>query len=84
MHWPLLHQNHRSGQVFDAEKYNIINYQWFCAYYYKINLIEMVLVIEFTCICHHAVMQTLLNVVKIYLAFIDRLRHRDDLISRTH
>ena len=84
MHWPLLHRNRPSGQVFDAERYNIINYQWFCAYYYKINLIEMVLVNEFTRIYHHAVMQTLLNVVKIYLAFIDRLRHRDDLISRTH
>ena len=84
MHWPLLHRNHPSGQVFDAERYNIINYQWFCACYYKINLIEMVSVIEFACIYHHAVMQTLLNVVKIYLAFIDRLRHRDDLISRPH
>ena len=84
MHWPLLHGNHPSGQVFDAKKYNIINYRWFCAHTYKINLIALVLVIEFARIYHHAVMQTLLNVVKIYLAFIDRLRHRDDLISRTH
>ena len=84
MHWPLLHRNHPSGQVFDAERYNIINYQWFCAYSYRINLIEMVSVIEFTRIYHHAVMQTLLNVVKIYLAFIDRLRHCDDLISGAH
>ena len=84
MHWPLLHRNHPSGQVCDAERYNIINYQWFCAYSYRINLIEMVLVIEFTRIYHHAVMQTLLNVVKIYLAFIDRLRHRDNLISGAH
>ena len=44
----------------------------------------MVSVIEFTRIYHHAVMQTLLNFVKIYLAFIDRVRHRVDLISRTH
>ena len=82
MHWPLLHRNHPSRQ--DAERYNIINYQWFCSCSYRINLIEMVSVIEFTRIYHHAVMQTLLNVVKIYLAFIDRVRHRDDLISRTH
>ena len=84
MHWPLLHRNHPSGQVFDAERYNIINYQWFCAYSNKINLIELVSVIEFTCIYHHAVMQTLLNFVKIYLAFIDRVRHLNDLISRAH
>ena len=84
MHWPLLHQNHSSGQVFDAERYNIMNNQWFCAYSYRIKLIEMVLVIEFTRIYHHAVMQTLLNFVKIYLAFIDRLSDRDDLISRAH
>ena len=84
MHWPLLHRYHPSGQVFDAARYNIINYQWFCACSYRINRIEMVSVIEFTRIYHHAVMQTLLNFVKIYLAFIDRLRHRDDLISRTH
>ena len=84
MHWPLLHRNHPSGQGFDAERYNIMSYQWFCAYSYRINLIEMVLVIDFTRIYHHAVMQTLLNFVKIYLAFIDRLRHRDDLISRAH
>ena len=70
--------------MFDAERYNIINFEWFCAYSYRINLIEMVSVIEFACIYHHAVMQTLLNFVKIYLAFIDRLRHRDDLISRAH
>ena len=82
MHWPLLHRNDPSAQ--DAERYNIINYQWFCAYSYRINLIEMVSVIEFTRIYHHAVMQTLLNVVKIYLAFIDRLRHCDDLISGAH
>ena len=82
MHWPLLHRNDPSTQ--DAERYNIINYQWFCAYSYRINLIEMVSVIEFTRIYHHAVMQTLLNVVKIYLAFIDRLRHCDDLISGAH
>ena len=84
MHWPLLHRNHPSPQVFDAERYNIINYQWFCAYSSKINLIEMVLVIEFTRNYHHAVMQTLLNFVKIYLAFIDRVRHRNDLISLAH
>ena len=48
MHWPLLHRNHPSGQVFDAKRYNIINYQWFCAYTYRINLIQMVSVIEFT------------------------------------
>ena len=48
IHRPLLHRNHSSGQVFDAERYNIINYQWFCAYSYRINLIEMVSVIEFT------------------------------------
>ena len=84
MHWPLLHRNHPSGQVFDAERYNIVNYQWFCACSYRINLIEMVSVIEFTRIYHHAVMQTLLNFVKIYLAFIDRVKHRVDLISRTH
>ena len=79
MHFPLLHRNHPRGQVFDAERYNIMNNQWFCVYSY-----EMVLVIEFTRIYHHAVMQTLLNVVKIYLAFIDKLRHSDDLISWTH
>ena len=84
MHRPLLHRNHPSGQVFDAERYNIMNYQWFCADTYRIYLIEMVSVIEFTRIYHHAVMQTLLNVVKIYLAFIDRMRHCDDLISRAH
>ena len=84
MHWPLLHRNNPSEQMFDAERYNIINYQWFCAYSYGVNLIEMVSVIEFTRIYHHAVMQTLLNFVKIYLAFIDRLRHRDNLIFRTH
>ena len=58
--------------------------QCFCGYSYRINLIEMVSVIEFTRIYHHAVIQTLLNFVKIYLAFIDRLSHRDDLISRAH
>ena len=82
MHWPLLHRNHPSRQ--DAERYNNMNNQWFCAYSYRIKLIEMVSVIEFTRIYHHAVMQTLLNVVKIYLAFIDRLSHCDDLISRAH
>ena len=82
MHWPLLHRNVPSKQ--DAEKLNIKNYQWFCAYSYRINLIEMVLVIDFTRIYHHAVMQTLLNFVKIYLAFIDRVSHSDDLISRAH
>ena len=82
MHWPLLHRNDPSRQ--DAVRYNIMNYQWFCACSYRINLIEMVLVIEFTRIYHHVVMQTLLKFVKIYLAFIDRLRHRDILISRTH
>ena len=82
MHWPLLHRNHPSRQ--DAERYNIMNNQWFCAYSYRIKLIEMVSVIEFTCIYHHAVMQTLLNFVKIYLAFIDRLSDRDDLVSRAH
>ena len=81
MHWPLLHRNKPSAQ--DAETYNIMKYHWICAYSYRINLIEMVSVIEFTRIYHHAVMQTLLNFVKIYLAFIDRLRHRDDLISGT-
>ena len=84
MHWPLLHRNVPSGQGFDAEKLNIMSYQWFCACSNRINLIEMVLVMEFTRIYHHAVMQTLLNFVKIYLAFIDRLRHRDDLISLAH
>ena len=84
MHWPLLHRNHPSGQVFDAERYNIMINQWFCGYSYRINLIEMVSVIEFTRIYHHAVIQTLLNFVKIYLAFIDRLSDRDDLISRAH
>ena len=64
MHWPLLHRNHPSGQ--DAVKYDIMNYhQWFCAYSNRINLIQMVSVIEFTRIYHHAVMQTLLNFVKI-------------------
>ena len=33
MHWPLLHRNHSLGQVFDAKRHNIMNYQWFCAYY---------------------------------------------------
>ena len=61
MQWPLLHRNHPSPQVFDAERYNIMNNQWFCAYSYRINLIEMVSVIEYTRIYHHAVMQTLLN-----------------------
>ena len=60
------------------------HHQWFCAYSYRITLIEMVSVIEFTRIYHHAVMQTLLNFVKIYLAFIDRVSHDDDLISRAH
>ena len=82
MHWPLLHRNDPSRQ--DAERYNIISYQWFCAYSNKITLIEMVSVIEFTRIYHHAVMQTLLNFVKIYLAFIDRVRHRDNLIFLAH
>ena len=84
MHWPLLHRNHSSEQVFDAERYNIMNYQWFCAYSYRINLIEMISVIDFTRIYHHAVMQTLLNFVKVYLAFIDKLSHREDLISQAH
>ena len=48
MHWPLLHRNHSPGQVLDAEKYHIMNIQWFRAYSCRINLIEMVLVIEFT------------------------------------
>ena len=62
-----------------------MNYhQWVCAYSYRINLIEMVLVIEFTRIYHHAVMQTLLKFVKIYLVFIDRVSHHDDLISWAH
>ena len=83
MHWPLLHRNVFSRQ--NAVKYNIMNYhQWFCAYSYRINLIETVLVIEFTRIYHHAIMQTLLNFVKIYLAFIDRVSHHDDLISWAH
>ena len=76
-----------SGQVFDAEKYNIIINQWFCAlnaYSYRINGIEMVLVIEFTRIYYHAVMQTLVSFEKLCLAFIDRLSHRDDLISWIH
>ena len=47
--------------MFDAERCNIMNNQWFCAYSYKINLIEMISVIEFTRIYHPAVMQTLLN-----------------------
>ena len=61
MHWPLLHRNDSSGQVFDAERYIMINYQWFCACSYRINLIEMVSVIEFTRIYHHAAMHTLLK-----------------------
>ena len=61
-----------------------MNNQWFCAYSYRINLIEMISFIEFTRIYHHAVMQTLLNFVKIYLAFIDKLSHREDLISQAH
>ena len=32
IHRPLLHRNHPSGQVFDAEKYNIMKIQWFCVY----------------------------------------------------
>ena len=85
MHWPLLHRNHPSGQVFDAKRYNIMNHhQWFCAYSYRINLIEMASVIEFTRIYHHAVMQTLLNVVKLYIALIDRMSHDDNLISQAH
>ena len=82
MHCRLLHRNDSPRQ--DAERYNIMNNQWFCGYSYRINLIEMVSVIEFTRIYHHAVMQTLLNFVKIYLAFIDRLSDRDDFISRAH
>ena len=83
MHWPLLHRNVPSRQ--NAVKYNIMNHhQWFCAYSYRINLIEMVSVIEFTRIYHHAVMQTLLNFVKLYIAFIDRVNHYDDLISQAH
>ena len=83
MHWPLLHRNVSSRQ--NAVKYNIMNYhQWFCAYSYRINLIETVSVIEFTRIYHHAIMQTLLNFVKIYLAFIDRVSHHDDLIFWAH
>ena len=77
MHRPLLHRNHSSPQVFDAEKYNIMNNQWFCAYYYRINLIEMVSVIEFTRIYHHAVMQTLLNFVKIYYRQSETSRRLD-------
>ena len=61
-----------------------MNNQWFCANSYRINLIEMISFIEFTRIYHHAVMQTLLNFVKIYLAFIDKLSHREDLISQAH
>ena len=52
--------------MFDAVRYNIINYQWFCAYSYKINVIEMVSVIEFTRISHHAVMQSLLSIIRVY------------------
>ena len=48
MHRPLLHRNHSSGQVFDAKRHIMINYQWFCAYSWRINLIQMVSVIEFT------------------------------------
>ena len=85
MHWPLLHRNVLSGQVFNVERYNIMNHhQWFCAFSYRINVIEMVSVIEFTRIYHHAVMQTLLNFVKIHLAFIDRWSHHDNLISQAH
>ena len=43
-----------------------------------IIVIEMVLVIELTRILNHTVMQTLIR----YLAFIDRLNQRDNLISR--
>ena len=39
------------------------------AYSYRINLIEMVLVIEFTRIENHAVMQTLLSFLKMYLSY---------------
>ena len=85
MHWPLLHRNVLPKHLFNAKRYNVMNHhQWFCAYSYRINLIEMVSVIEFTRIYHHAVMQTLLNFVKIYLAFIDRVSHDDDLIFRAH
>ena len=66
--------------MLDAERYNIMNNQWFCAY--LPNLI--VLVVEFTYSFDDAVMQTLASFVKIYLAFIDRLSHGDDLISRAH
>ena len=38
------------------------------AYSYRINLIEMVLVIEFTRIENHAVMQTLLSFLKMHLS----------------
>ena len=31
-HWPLLHWNHPLGQVFDAERYNIMKNQWICVY----------------------------------------------------
>ena len=40
---------------------NIMNYQWFCACCYRINLIQMVSAIEFTRIQRHAVMQILLS-----------------------
>ena len=61
-----------------------MNNQWFCANSYRINLIEMISFIEFTRIYHHAVMQTLLNFVKIYLAFIDKLSYHNDVISQAH
>ena len=54
-----------------------MNYQWFCAYTYRINLIEMISVIEFTRIYHHAVMQTLLNFVKIYYRQTETSRRLD-------
>ena len=54
------------------------------AYFYKIIVSEMVLVIEFTSFYIHAVMHTLVSFVVIYLAFMDRLNHGNDLISRAH
>ena len=80
MQWPLLHRNHPSGQVFDAERYNIMNNEWFCVYL----LILIVLVIDLTTIFHHGVMHISVRFVKIYLAFIGQLSHGEDLISRAH
>ena len=54
--------------MLDAERYNIMKNQWFCVYLLtlirRINVIEMILVIEFMRIQNHAVMQTLVSFAK--------------------